>query len=213
MTACMWLILLATLGLAAVVTHWPALSVAATGAGGVALGERVTVGDVTVQLPAGWDVTDQSIVLVRSRVSASEPGGSDGRTLIVSVEGGEDRFIDEVVVEELSRRGVGTARYSSNPFRIGPLDGVMLGGARAGGPRGRDGGGALASAARLPGRDRIVRIDLLSKRLSRADVQLLRRVAATVEIRPPAPVERFDPPSTAPTDPGAPTLGNQESPR
>ena len=200
MAACMWLILLATLGLAAVVTYWPALSVAATGAGGVALGKRVTVGDVTVQLPSGWDVTDQSIVLVRSRVSASEPGGSDGRTLVISVEGGEDRSIEKVVVEELSRRGVGTARYSSDPFRIGPLDGVML-------------GGALASAARLPGRDRIVRIDLLSRRLSRADVQLLRRVAATVEIRPPAPVERFAPPSTAPTDPGAPTLGNQESPR
>lgn len=195
MTAVMWLIFLGTLGMAAAIAYRPALG---SFGGNVSLGPMREIGDVSVALPAGWEISDDRIMLVRSRLVAEEPTDprdeTPGRHLLVTVEGAGDRFIDELLKADLLRQNV--AIESMRQFEIGQLPGGVMARGMKLGTGGRITGVWLSAAARLPGTDRIVRLELLAPRSSRADVLLLRRVAASVEVRPPTPAERFDPGAT-----------------
>lgn len=181
MTLAMWLVLAGTLGLAAMLSRAPADAA-------LELSDRQAVGEVSISLPRGWELRDQSIVFVRKRTVAVEPDsgpGGSSRFVAVTVEADSDRFPGDVVSEELMSRGVLDPRFVDPQFRMGPTTGVMLGGDRSlGALRRGDAGGIAVAVARIPGTSRLVRLEIQSGRLGRADVALMRRIADTIEFRP-----------------------------
>jgi hypothetical protein len=179
------------MGIASAMVYWPTMTEKRV----LMLDNPQQVGDVTVALPKGWTVRNDGILLVRTRLVVKEPI-DEGRVLAITVEGGGERSLEEILAQELVGFGVLEPRYRDDEFPIGNLDGKMRGGTR---PRmlGGGSGGALCAAARLPYRGRIVRIDLSSPDLSRSDISLLKRIASTVRVRPA--------PATQPTITTAPS--------
>ena len=109
------------------------------------------------------------------------------------MEADSDRFPADVVSDELASRGVMDARFMDPQFPMGPVTGVMVGGDRAQGPLRRgDAGGIAVAVARIPGTSRLLRLEIHSGKLGRADVALLRRIADTIEIRPAATSARAE---------------------
>lgn len=198
MTLAMWLVLAASLGVAAVISRAPT-------AAAVDLAGPHDVGEVRLDLPKGWTVRDQGIVFVRKRLVASEPPASasaqSARVVAVTVEADSDRFSTDVVEEAMLQHHVIEPRFYDPQFRMGPTTGLMMGGDRhVGLPRRGEAGGFAVAVAAIPGTSRLVRLEIESPRLGRGDLALLRRMADTIEFRTPVAGVATEASATRPGD-------------
>jgi hypothetical protein len=177
----MWLVLGAAVGIAALVSH--------RSGDASPLGRPVRVGEIRVALPLGWETKSGGglleALLGTSQVSATSPDAQ--RVISVVVADGSESSLEAHLLHSL------LSVDAVEPYSQGVLDfGAGSGQWMAGDcprtlHRTRKFTGVIVGAARLPSGN-IVRIELRAARRNTADMQLLKRVAASVR-----PVETIAP--------------------
>lgn len=176
MTGLLWVLLAASMGLAAVVTRADRTT--------VELDIRKSFGEVAVMMPHGWTVTRTGGLLEPATLLAVEPKRNGmGRRITVRIGLPNTLEIDEVIGRALIEHGVTDVRQPPEPIDVAGRPGLIASG--IGGLMMEELGwtsGVGVVCAALPS-GRTLTVTLESLRAGPQEMRLLRQVVAGIQLQ------------------------------